>query len=615
MSSPTAFAELSDVQLIGDRALISNGINQSVATIIMREEIQKSGAASVVDILQNIAGLYIEQSNGLTTNGNVSIRGADPNFTLVLIDGVRVNNPTDTRGGSFNFSSIDLSTIERIEILKGPQSFAYGSSALAGVINIVTIDIKKDELKQDIEHGSRGWLSSSTTMVNDIGSYNFGLSANYLDSGEPKNKSDEIRRGLSTHLIHKSNNEASFTIKSKYSEQHKDFFPVDSGGVNLAVLPQQQNQKDREWLTSISLKKALTNLTDLNVNISHYQTKRTDDSPGIAPGIRDPFGIPSNQSKISYRSTQLVAHSTTFPNTNTAINFGFEGTYEQGKERGFLTIAGADIDNRYKLNRYTNSIFAQGLFSINDKIEFESAARIDLPEKHSTRLSPQFAINFLAKQLNSSLRLEASSAFKVPSFFALGNNIVGNESLKPETSINYGINTSTEFFKRKVFLETSTFYSKYENLIDFFAGPPPKLINQSKVNIYGGEIGLKLLLDPKFQLKTQLSYNKHDIKNSSENLLKRPDWQAVLVSTWQPINNVSFTLEATYIGKVRDSSVPTGEVSLDDYTRFDVIAAWDFHPKANLRATIDNLFDKEYDLAVGVPADGISTRVNLSIVF
>lgn len=615
MSCTSALAEFSDIQVIGDRALIARGIHQTTATIITSKEIQQSGKSSIVELLQGMPGLYVEQTNGLTTNGNISVRGADPNFTLVLIDGVRVNNPTNSRGGSYNFSSIDLSTVERIEILKGPQSFAYGSSALAGVINIVTTTEKNDTFEQHIENGNRGWISSSTSVVKNFDTNNISISTNYLDSGEPQNKSDEIRHGVNTHLIHKINNTDSFTIRSRYSKQQKDFFPEDSGGINLAELPQQQHQVEREWLTSFNYKKDFKSSTKLNFNLSHYENKIDDDSPGIAPGTRDPFGIPASKSDVSYRSTQLVAGVTTLPNSQSAINLGFEGNFEHGSERGILTIAGTNIDNRYKLDRDTYAFFAQGLFSLNDTMDFESAARIDSPEKHSTRFSPQLAINFFLRQLNTSARVEASSAFKVPSFFALGNNIVGNTSLKPETSMNYGINTSTDLLKQKILFKTSAYISKYENLIDFFAGPPPQLINRSKVDIYGGEVSLEYIQDSRFNLKTNLSYSKNDIKNSSENLLKRPKWQAGIQAYWQPMQNLSFTLDTRYIGKIRDSSLPTGEVKLDDYTRVDAVATWNIHPKANVRAAVDNLFNENYQLAVGVPADGITPRVNLSVVF
>ena len=80
----------------------------------------------------------MDQVGGRGGTGSLYVRGADPNYTLVLVDGVRVNDPTNARGGSFDFSTLDVADVERVEIARGPYSAVYGGDALAGVVNIVT---------------------------------------------------------------------------------------------------------------------------------------------------------------------------------------------------------------------------------------------------------------------------------------------------------------------------------------------------------------------------------------------------------------------------------------------------------------------------------------------
>ncbi len=82
--------------------------------------------------------MHVDQVGGRGGTGSLYMRGADPNYTLVLVDGVRVNDPTNARGGSFDFSALDMADVERVEIARGPYSAVYGGDALAGVINIVT---------------------------------------------------------------------------------------------------------------------------------------------------------------------------------------------------------------------------------------------------------------------------------------------------------------------------------------------------------------------------------------------------------------------------------------------------------------------------------------------
>ena len=107
-------------------------------TVLKREDFDVEKPAQLSDILRRVAGVHVDQVGGRGGTGSLYVRGADPNYTLVLIDGVRVNDPTNARGGSFDFSTLDVADVERVEIARGPYSAVYGGDALAGVINIVT---------------------------------------------------------------------------------------------------------------------------------------------------------------------------------------------------------------------------------------------------------------------------------------------------------------------------------------------------------------------------------------------------------------------------------------------------------------------------------------------
>ncbi|MCA9811144.1 MAG: TonB-dependent receptor, partial [Candidatus Dadabacteria bacterium] len=154
-------------------------------TVITREQIEERNPSSVAEILQQVPGLYVDQPASRGGVTSVYIRGGDPNFTLVLIDGVKVNDPTNNRGGSFDFSTLSPDNIERIEIVRDPMSSLYGSDALSGVINIVT---KKGEGKPSAfaegsygRYGQYGFLGG-ISGAGDF--YNYSLSGSWLDDGE-----------------------------------------------------------------------------------------------------------------------------------------------------------------------------------------------------------------------------------------------------------------------------------------------------------------------------------------------------------------------------------------------------------------------------------------------
>ena len=108
------------------------------ATIITRAEIEARQPVDVVDLLRQVGGAHIVQPGGPGGVSSIYIRAGEANFAVVLIDGVKVNDPTNSRGGSYDFSTLDIAAIERIEIVRGPLSTVYGSDAMGGAINIIT---------------------------------------------------------------------------------------------------------------------------------------------------------------------------------------------------------------------------------------------------------------------------------------------------------------------------------------------------------------------------------------------------------------------------------------------------------------------------------------------
>ena len=125
------------VVTVTDRAMPLSETAASV-TILDQEFIRSTDADTAADLLRAAPFVDIAQngaSGGLTT---LSIRGGKPNFTLVMIDGVPVNDITNLLGGAFDFSSLPVDNIERVEIVRGPLSSLYGSDAIAGVINFIS---------------------------------------------------------------------------------------------------------------------------------------------------------------------------------------------------------------------------------------------------------------------------------------------------------------------------------------------------------------------------------------------------------------------------------------------------------------------------------------------
>ncbi|MBN8985961.1 MAG: TonB-dependent receptor, partial [Rhizobiales bacterium] len=119
------------------RAPESIGSTGSAISVISGETLTTSNPASLTDALRSVPGLMVTQAGGPAGTTGVMLRGANTGQTLVLIDGIRVNDPSGA-AGDFNFALVAPGTVDRVEVLRGPQSALYGSDAMGGVINIIT---------------------------------------------------------------------------------------------------------------------------------------------------------------------------------------------------------------------------------------------------------------------------------------------------------------------------------------------------------------------------------------------------------------------------------------------------------------------------------------------
>src|SRR5690348_3229642 len=143
-AAPLPATAPAEIIVTGSRVATSPDDLAANVTVLSREDFDVEKPAKLADILRRVAGVHIDQVGGRGGTGSLYMRGADPNYTLVLVDGVRVNDPTNARGGSFDFSTFDVADVERVEVARGPYSAVYGGDALAGVINIVTRRAPRD---------------------------------------------------------------------------------------------------------------------------------------------------------------------------------------------------------------------------------------------------------------------------------------------------------------------------------------------------------------------------------------------------------------------------------------------------------------------------------------
>ena len=585
-------------------------------TVITKEQIEPKQKTSVTELLRQVPGLHIDQAGARGSVSSVYLRGGDPNYTVVLIDGVKVNDPTNSRGGSFDFSTLNVDNIERIEIVRGPLSSIYGSDAMAGVINIIThqgTDESVSNLK--LSGGRFGDYRSLVQTRGRLDRVNYSLSGSYLDNGEPVEGSNFVNKTFSANFDILLSDTAEIRSMLRYVDSHLESFPDDSGGPNFAVLRKAEERDVKEFVLGSEISRFLLSPWHATIHAGFYDRQENTDSPGIAPGARDPLGIPPHTSETQYRRYTAGLRNLFLVNQGMRLSIGVDVQSEEGISRGSLSLDGGEVPTSFDLKRNLWASFVEAQYRLPAGPLLQLGARLDMPEGFDAELSPRVGVSYKYPAFHTTLHASWGEGFKLPSFFALSHPIVGNPDLETEKSHGFEVGVIQPVWGGRLSVSATYFANRFKGAIDFQEGPPPVLVNRSEITTEGIEMTLNAKAAANLDLVSHATYVKADIQGTDEELRNRPQWRGGFAVQWRPLSGLVLNLDALYVGRVLDSSIPTDDRELDAYIRVDIAITWNAGPAWQYFLTVDNLFDADYEEAVGFPAPGISPHIGLKARF
>lgn len=313
-------------------------------TVISQEQITAQKAESVTELLRQIPGVHIDQPGARGSISSVYLRGGDPSFTQVLIDGIKVNDPTNNRGGSFDFSTLNTDHIERIEIVRGPLSAVHGSDALSGVINIITREGgEKPAADIQVSGGRFGHVRALGQARGRLGELDYALSGSYLDNGEPVEGSALINKTFQANMGLPLTDTIELRGVWRYADTHSEAFPDASGGPDLAFL-REVNERDMQEVTlGLTLAHELFSWWTYDFTFSLYNRQEESISPGIAPGPGNMFGVPGSESDATFQRYELTLRHQFAVINGIQFAVGTQARFEKGDSAGRLTFIGPTI--------------------------------------------------------------------------------------------------------------------------------------------------------------------------------------------------------------------------------------------------------------------------------
>jgi outer membrane cobalamin receptor len=582
----------------------------SNVSIIDAQTIQSRNPGSVVDLLRDLPGAFVQQSGGRGSVVSLFTRGAKPNFTLVLLDGVKANDPTNTRGGSYDFSTLDLNDIERIEFVRGPASAIYGSDAVGGVINIISRrggDTLDAGLKA--EGGSFGYARVAGHVGGPIGGATGNLGLSYTDNGMPVDGSSLKGTSLDAALALPEMSGVTVSFNGRYNSSIATSFPDSSGGPRLAVRRTLDHRDIQEGVFGAHAARDVTGWWNMALDYGFYDRGSDATSPGVAPSAQTPFGIPANGDNARFTRHQVtwINHLAPLPGLEAAL--GVDMQAEHGTDDGFLAFGPSKLPTHFAVNRTLWAGFAQARYQVTPSFSLSGSGRYD-DTGDTDHFSPQLRADYTLSDWGTQFQIMWAKAYKLPSFYALGNPIVGDPTLKPEEAetLEGGISQPLwDFGSWKV----EAYATNYRDLIDFRPGAVPRLVNLSTVHVRGIETSLQLAWGT-LTATPRLSYTNARNQLTGASLRDVPSWLAGATLNWKPDPawNVSFDLN--HVGNMVDNAVPTGDVNLPGHSRADLAVEYKVLPNLALQLGVDNLFDQRYEDVVGFPAPGAVVRGGVS---
>ena len=587
-------------------------------TVISNREIKAHNATTLAEILQTVPGVQVDQQGGAGGLSSIYIRGSDPEHVLVLIDGVRMNDPLLSRGGAYDLSAIDPATVERIEVIRGAGSAIYGADAIGGVVNIVTRRSQKEgvQVSGSAEAGTQNYRAANARVTGNTGRVQFSAGAATLEDGKPTDGGELKLNTLEGSLNFQATDEIAFSAFARANNRESAAFPDSSGGIRLAVNRALEQRDADETLYGAGGSYKPGNQWGIDLRLSRYSRKENIDSPGVAPGPGAPgIGIPASLSDTELtRDAILVSGSFKLP-LNSDLTVGHERQNEEGNSRSVITGLGSA---NFRLERDTNSYFAALKSKPVETLVVLLDVRHDRISNLESETSPGAGVRYDFTRTGTAIKARYSEGFRPPSFYALASPLVGNPGLVSETSRSGELGVE-QSIANVIRLGASMFRTRTKNLIDFDPTVPGprgfgQIVNRDRVETEGVEIYATLKPLDRLDIGANYTYVTTDILESAAELRNRPEHRASLSITWRPTEPSRLTWHTVYVGSFRDFSVPTDEIRLGSYIRTDIGYSHRWN-RLTATAAVDNLFDDGYEEFVGFVNPGRRFRVGLSAAF
>ena len=593
-------------------------------TVITAAQIETAAATYLSDVLRQVPGFAVSQSGGIGTQTQIRVRGSEANHILVMVDGVRVNDPA--LGDEFLSHYAMTQNVERIEIIRGPQSALWGSDALAGVVNIITKKAKKNYGAVEIEGGSfnskklglTGGTAGDKFQLNGGVQLTDTAGTNISRQGSEEDGFENTNLNLSAQ--YQASDAMAWTFQASHNDSMNEYdgtdfstgFPADSDDWTEAKLTQGQvavaiSPKDSFWNGDLAYQ--LTQSDNDNFGLSFLDGSPVSTGSTEAETRTFKFNNSFNFGQDQRVSVLLDHRDVDFAQTGTASSFG-----DPNQEQSYSVLGFA-------------AEYAQ---QVTEALFWNISARQDDFNKFEDVTMYNAAASY---QVSDALRIKAAAGTgsKAPSFIErfgyTPNSFLGNPDLKPEDSQSWELGLEYQYDANR--FSVVYFDQNLENEIDgfvfdgnsgmFTAANKPGESKRSGIELnWLGQMTDNLNLDFNY---TYTDAEEQDATGADVTEIRRPEHMANLTMNYQfAENRANVYAQARYLGEQIDTffdpvtyaAVPT---DLDASTNVDLTFTWNFTDATKMYIKGQNIFDESSEEVLGYARPGAGYYIGLKTNF
>lgn len=569
----------------------------SSISVITAEEIERSQQPQAIDVLRRVPGVSISRSGGVGSTSLLRLRGSEPGMVKVLIDGVEMNDASSANR-EFDFNALLTDDIERIEVLRGPQSALYGNDAMAGVINIIT---RRGQgpltVRGLIEGGAYDTFRQNLSVSGASGGVEYALSgSNYETDGFSRIAAGDeddgsTARSVQGRLGFRPNEQVRIDLSGGWSWLDTDFDPgATSDGPAF-------QEKETLHGRAAGMLTGLDGRLETTMAVGASRTERDFDEPlgfyRFSTFDSDQLGV-DLLSNLRLRTADVATLGVAWDREKAETTNTSAGVTAPG--------VSADVE--------TWAVFGQYLAAVTEELTVTLGLRHDDHAQFGGETTWRTTAAYALDQTGTVFRASYGTARRAPSLYQLFDPSFGNAELEAEESWGADAGVEQSLLDGKVTAGVTVFRNRYDDLIAFTNG----YVNVAEARSQGIEASLSAR--PASWLELSANYTWLDTKNldTGRELPRRPRNMVNLAADIALTEAASLGADLRYVSSQLDRATATSP-RLDGYTVVNLLGRWRVADGISLFGRIENLFDEEYEEVLNYNTPGRSAYGGVRVEF